>query len=484
MKARIAFAHPDTNPGKLAGLAALQREYRSYVQACVDQMVTAKRHHVALPERQTFFAPSSVLSSQIQKCARMQAVNTVSTWHAGLWCRLKQRLYQKKHTDGFRIEVRLVALYGLMAPKKCGHVEVTQEAIDLWRSWVWDPDVAGRTPVLAADAPMWLSEMTIAVEPPRASRRGCTAGLAKRWASVSCLVNGKRIAIPLVCDPKILSAVKVAKSVMVSRREDGRWRFQFTDDTPEPEFVPTPHRIAVDVGKNVLAATSDGQLLDRRTSVLFDRRWTSLHRHRRNRQQLGKHLEKLGRPEAAALLAHSPRLKRLERSMTGLVRTGAGRIANNLVRENPTATFVLEDLDLRGCKGRKRFAYRAVQRALVSRAPTLKVHAAYSSQTCRACGHVSRLNRAGTKFRCRGCGLLSHADVNAAVNLLGRSGDKQIGIKTHFTAVGVIVRDRYRRRRDRSVRSANRAPTVAPVGHCDVNSSHSGEGVGEDRAHV
>jgi hypothetical protein len=476
VKARLAFAHPETNPGKVAGLAALQAAFRDYVQVCVDQMVAAKRHHVSLPERQAFFAPSTALSSQLQKCARMQAVNTVSTWHAGLWCRLKRRLYQEKHPDGFRVEVRLVALYGLTGPKKCGRVEVTMEAVALWWSWVWDVTVAGRTPVLAVDAPMWLSEMTIEVDPPQAKRGRNEAKLAHRWASVSCLVNGRRLSIPLVCDPKILTAAKVAKSVMVRHRDDGRWCFQFTDEAPETAFVASPRRVAVDVGKNVLAATSDGQLLDRKTSVLFDRRWTSLHRHRRNRQRFGKHLEGMGRAEEGAhLLTHSPRLKRLERSMTGLVRTGAGRVANRLVTCNPDATFVLEDLDLRGCKGRKRFAYRAVQRAIQARAPVLKVHAAYSSQECRKCGHVSHRNRSGARFRCRGCGFLSHADVNAAVNLLGRSEDKQIDIKTHFTKVGVIVRERYRRRRDRSARSATRARTVAPVGHCDGTPSYSGE---------
>jgi hypothetical protein len=476
MKSRLAFAHPSANSGKLAGLEALQVVYRAYTQACIDQMITAKRHHVPLKERQTFFLPSDVLSSQLQKCARMQAVNTVSTWHASLWCRLKRRLYGEKHPDTFRTEVRLVALYGLTEPKKCGHLNISREAIDLWWSWVWNTDIAGRTPVLRDNTPMWLSEMTIEVEPPRPGRgKGTEAKLAKRWARVSCLMNGRRIAIPLVCDPKILTAAKLAKTVLVGKR-NGRWAFQFTDEVLDPTFDVTGDRIAVDVGKNVLAATSEGQLLDSKTSKTFDRIWNKFHDHRRNRQRLGKHLEALGRvDEAKVLLAHSDRLRRKEQAMTGLIKTAAGNVAHRLVEAHPGVTFVMEDLDLRRCKGRKRFQYRAVQRAIETRAPTIKVNPAYTSQTCNRCGYTSRLNRAGTKFRCLGCGHISHADVNAGVNLLGRSEDKQVTTETHFTKVRVIVRDRYRQRRDRSARLANKAATVPPAGQLDGGPLCSGK---------
>ena len=48
----------------------------------------------------------------------------------------------------------------------------------------------------------------------------------------------------------------------------------------------------------------------------------------------------------------------------------------------------------------------------------IKVPAAYTSQTCSACGHVHADNRRDEQFRCLACGHTDHADVNAAKNIL------------------------------------------------------------------
>ena len=48
----------------------------------------------------------------------------------------------------------------------------------------------------------------------------------------------------------------------------------------------------------------------------------------------------------------------------------------------------------------------------------IKVPAAYTSQTCSACGHVHADNRRGEQFWCLACGHTDHADVNAAKNIL------------------------------------------------------------------
>jgi hypothetical protein len=115
--------------------------------------------------------------------------------------------------------------------------------------------------------------------------------------------------------------------------------------------------------------------------------------------------------------------------------------------------FVLEDLDLRGCKGSKRFCYRGLAQALETKAPTEAVNPAYSSQTCPSCGHVSRQNRKGTDFVCCQCGRRSHADVVGGINLRGRSTTKQVGsdsprisLEHHPSeAKGVLVRLYWKR---------------------------------------
>jgi putative transposase len=51
----------------------------------------------------------------------------------------------------------------------------------------------------------------------------------------------------------------------------------------------------------------------------------------------------------------------------------------------------------------------------------IEVPAAYSSQTCFACGTVDATSRRGERFCCTGCGHVAHADVNAAQVLKGRA---------------------------------------------------------------
>jgi predicted RNA-binding Zn-ribbon protein involved in translation (DUF1610 family) len=70
------------------------------------------------------------------------------------------------------------------------------------------------------------------------------------------------------------------------------------------------------------------------------------------------------------------------------------------------------------------------------KAPTITVNPAYTSQMCPSCGYVSRENRRGIEFQCRSCGRISHADVVGAINLLGRSEDKQVGLDDRPVRVG------------------------------------------------
>ncbi len=65
---------------------------------------------------------------------------------------------------------------------------------------------------------------------------------------------------------------------------------------------------------------------------------------------------------------------------------------------------------------RQQFAYKAewAGRQLVIVDPR------YTSQTCSGCGVVSGSQRRGKEYKCASCGLLTDADVNAAINILHR----------------------------------------------------------------
>jgi putative transposase len=239
----------------------------------------------------------------------------------------------------------------------------------------------------------------------------------------------------------------------------GVWTFLFVDKTEIPVPVGTAGKVGLDVGLNVLAATSDGRLLGRTFKVKFNTLYKYIKRVRANRQRQG-------------LKENSRRLNILEQKLTGRIKTATGTIANRLVRTYPNYTFVVEDLNLKGCKGQKRFAYRELQTNLDRKVVTEGENPAYTSQVCPSCGYVRRGNRHGEQFRCRSCGRLSHADAVGAVNLLGRSGDKQIVAKTRPKEAKPILEARYRQRRNsspRRKRSGLPLPLMPTVESCKAS---------------
>ena len=82
-----------------------------------------------------------------------------------------------------------------------------------------------------------------------------------------------------------------------------------------------------------------------------------------------------------------------------------------------------------------------------------KVNPAYTSQTCRQCGHVAKANRPSqSEFKCTACGHSDDADVNAALNILasgngatGRGGGDTGRVSCHSRPV-----KRQRMSKDRS----------------------------------
>jgi ribosomal protein L37AE/L43A len=459
MKARIVYADLGANTGKLVKLEELHAAYRSYVQKCIDKMVSDQRTNVLPSERRLYFATSEVLSSQILKNAQAQAVDVLWTW-------VKQRYAQKLRkyvnlqplTDLEKLQLRCVGKYQLRKAGKFGKGTISQEMVDLYWGWVWDPEVVGNPPVVSESFPMWMSEMTCGFGPSDDAK---SFGW---WLSASCLVRGKTVKIPLAFNPYLKSTEGLAKSCMVKKR-NGRWTFQFCEksSSEEPAFEGSLGKVGVDVGLNVIAATSDGRLYGARFKPRFDRLYERTKRLRANRFRQD-------------LKEDSKRLARLESRLSGMTKSITGEIANKLVKAFPGHTFVIEDLDLRGCKGQKRFAYRKLQDSLSHKAAIEKVNPAYSSQMCPSCGYISRLNRKGTIFICQCCGRKSHADTVGGLNLLGRSEDKQVKSCENVSEVRSLLRQRFLLRRTSS--SSRLAVEPKPNGQRFTTEVPSLEGIG------
>ena len=370
----------------------------------------------------------SELSSQIVKNIRDHAISIVSGWAASKYTTKLRGFIKGKAKEGLIDEAQRSALYILgkrLVDKPSG--KVTQAALDLYWSWLLDEDIVGRTPGISARCGMRMSEMTAVLETSEDTK------LTSWWLGFSHLQAGKaRIQLPLVPSPYIKRVGNVSKGVLARKTKQGRWRFEVVDKRDWLLAMPTDDmpRIGVDVGLNVMAATSSGELLGASLKPKFNALYSKVRDLRANRQRQG-------------FKDNSPRLDCLEAKLTGMIKTMAGEVSNALVEAHPGAVFVVEDLDLRGCKGAKRFAYRALHHSLETKAPTEKENPAYTSQGCPNCGHVSRLNRNGVNFKCRSCGLVRHADVVGGKNLLGRSEDKEIHLDDYPSDIKPILEARH-----------------------------------------
>ena len=428
IKSRFTFADAQTNVGKCLQLEALHSEYLTYLNTCITLLIQNKQSSLAPSAMRTFF-PSSNLSSQIAKNIQHQAVEIINTWTRALYGRKLSKFISKDKTltDQQRMELRCCGKYGVSKPGKFGRGSISPEMVALYWSWVWDETVSGKPPAISDRIPMVMSEMT------------CVFGLATKskefpiWLRFSSLQAGRRTQIPLKPTPYLLAGLAndtLSKTVTVSKTRKGQWRFQFSENAPDPVLDGSKGSVGVDVGLNCLAATSNGRLYGHSFKPIFDKTYKKVKDLRANRQRQG-------------LKENSPRLNALEAKLSGQIKTATGTVANQLVKSFPGHTFVVEDLDLRGCRGQKRFAYRALQKSLASKAVCQEVNPAYTSQQCPSCGHVSRGNRKGIDFCCTGCGKKGHADVAGATNLLRRSGDKQIRVNDRPFAVKHILRTRY-----------------------------------------
>lgn len=449
-KSRFFYLHPEANAGKVAALDALQEAYTAYLKTCVEVMLSKRRFLIPLREMQSFFPPSDTLTSQIVKNARAHAVGIVSGWAASNYTTKLRRLIKlkaKAGTFGDTMRSALFILGKLLIDKPSGMV--TQEALDLYWSWLLDPGIVGMAPGISIRAGMRMSEMTAVFEASEGAK------LAVWWLGFSHLDGGKaRVLLPLAVNPYVKAATEVSKGMLARKDKRGRWRFEFADrrEWDPPEVTGEMPRLGVDVGLNVMVATSDGRLLGGKLKPKFNRDFEKIRAIRRNRQRQGIEFYK-----------NSPRLDRRESKLTGLVRTMAGQCTNILVAKYPWHAFVVEDLDLRGCRGQKRFAYRAIHRALFGKAPTIVVNPAYTSQPCRSCEHTSRANRSGIKFNCRSCGRKGHADVFGGASLLGRSEDEQIGLEDEPSVVKAILIARYLARRNGGRDSSSGEPVTTAL---------------------
>ena len=254
-------------------------------------------------------------------------------------------------------------------------------------------------------------------------KNGCSVHFDKRTYSLkngvlSLFTLRERVHIPLVISPYHQSffdfgTLKEAELVCKGKQ----WFFHIVLDLPDVLPMMSGKAIGVDLGENVLAATSTGKLFG--GGPLRARRDRFLGMRRR--------LQSNGSQSAKQQLRY---ISGRERRNVKYVNHCISKQIVQEAQRNDCSTIVMEDLkNIRerikaGKKLRSRlhrWSFDQLRQFVEYKAQALGiqvqyVHPAYTSQTCSKC--LALGVRQKHRFSCFNCGSLQHSDLNASRNIL------------------------------------------------------------------
>lgn len=219
---------------------------------------------------------------------------------------------------------------------------------------------------------------------------------------------------------KAVAELPMGESDLVHR--DGMWFLYATVEVAETPLNTDPAGfLGVDMGIANIAYDSDGNRYA----------GTRLNGYRRRQARLRARLQQKGTKSARRLLAR--RNKKESRHAANVNH----RIAKTIVTEAARTGRGIAVEDLTGIRDRVRL--RKPQRVTLSSwsfhqlgafltykarragVPLVQVDPRYTSQTCNPCGYRDKRNRTNQEtFICRSCGVVAHADHNAALNIAQR----------------------------------------------------------------
>lgn len=195
----------------------------------------------------------------------------------------------------------------------------------------------------------------------------------------------------------------------------GQWYFNLVLDFPDPSTCQNAGVMGVDLGENVLAATSSGKLFG-----------GGKIRHERHKFLSKRRCLQSNGSESAKQL-----LQKISGKEARRIKHMNHKVSKQIIQEaiqTEVGTIVMENLtNIRkriraGKKIRSRlhsWAFHQLQTLIQYKAEShglkvLYVNPAYSSQTCSSCGQLGERNR--HLFKCF-CGNQQHSDLNASRNL-------------------------------------------------------------------
>jgi len=181
-----------------------------------------------------------------------------------------------------------------------------------------------------------------------------------------------------------------------------------------PELSHDDSRLGVDLGVNNIAVCSDN----------------SFYNSRHHKKVKGEYQFLKRRLQSVGTRSAKRKLTKIANRERRFVKDLNHRLSKELVSK-PFGIFALEDLN--GIKRKQKkgkvfnrmlgnWSYRQLQTFVEYKAEregksVLFVKPAYTSQTCSHCGYKHKSNRKGRQFKCKSCGFMLDADLNASRNI-------------------------------------------------------------------
>jgi putative transposase len=228
--------------------------------------------------------------------------------------------------------------------------------------------------------------------------------------------------------------------------KNARWYACFECERAITPLPKNGRLIGIDRGVHVLAATSDGALIDNR--AFGERNRQRITRHQRTleactvRDAAGRVVNRTDPRRQAAVLRlarakereanrrrnylHEQGRKLVQRAdvialealnLRAMTRSAKGSLAQPGRNVRAKAGLNRRMLDA----GFGQFERLIAEKVAETARQIVRIDARFSSQECSRCGHVARESRRKRRFCCVRCGFTTHADVNAALVIRGRA---------------------------------------------------------------
>ena len=256
------------------------------------------------------------------------------------------------------------------------------------------------------------------------------------------LQPGKRISL------RLKGRSKIRGTLQLIRDTAGTYSLRVYVPQQCEEKRKTGTVIGIDLGYTEMMATSEQELLGTDLGKYFSEIADKRGKNSEGRNRMHALFRSLLKKTSKDNLAKAERIRKhnLGRKKQraryirdiGVIKTIVNRELNLLFtrKTNPIKQIVVEDLSARmkvhfGKKWNRRLSgwmrgYLQERIRYKAKKHGIEVNPAHSSRECPRCHCTDKKNRRGDVFKCSYCGYHEHADLVAALNILGRLGDKEI----------------------------------------------------------